>query len=263
MSSHGSSDANSDSSSVVSGGSDFSEPKGSFRFLEYKITAGKRRNSKLLFTLDEEQYYAFNSKNKNCDAYKCIDCDNRVHLRQDGMCIQKERYYVHRHQKKGNLHLKLNVLNEIKDKCADITSLINQRKQSVRDLFYSVLSNYPGVDIDFFEHERSLQLIRSAALPKNPVDSLDIANIFGRNDIMTLLGKTKEGSIFFDGVLEGNGYSACFFSSKHSIDLFETYESFGERHLMIDGTFDVVPLGGFQQLLIIYAVYLEKVSVTF
>lgn len=256
-----STDASSECSSIASTISDIIEINASYRYMRYKICPGKRRNSKMLFTLDEEQYYSFNSKTKNYDAYKCVDCNSRVHLRSDGICIQKNRYSEHKHAKKGKLEANLNILNEIKAKCADLSTLINERKQSVRDVFYSVLSKYPTVQMDFFQHERALQLIRNESLPKNPINTADIETMFQRDDIMTMLGKSKEGELFFDGVLEGNEYSACFFSSKKSIEIFENNEDFGERQIMIDGTFDVVPIGSYKQLLVIYAVYMEKVSV--
>lgn len=256
------SSSTSSASSALSSVSDIIENNSSFRYMRYKITTGKRRNSKMIFTTDEEQYYSFNSSNKNCDAYKCVECNSRVHLNKvTNILTQKVRYYVHNHAKKGKLEENLNILNEIKMKCADITLLINGRKQSVRDIFYSVLSKYPAADIEFFKHERTLQLIINAALPKNPVNTSDIVNIFQRDDLMQLLGNAKDNSQFFDGVLEGNDYSACFFSSKPAIELFEINVLPGKRVIMIDGTFDVVPVGSFKQLLIIYAVYMEKVSV--
>lgn len=229
------------------------------RFLRYKIAPGHRRNSKLLHTLDEKQIYAFNSKNKSGDAYKCVECNCRVHLK-DGICIQKQRYYKHSHATKEIVQDNLSILNEIKTKCSDLSTLINDRKQSVRDIFYSILAKYPGAQIDFFKHERALQLIRCDALPKNPLDASHISNMFDRNDVLELLGKTKGGQLFFDGILEGPDYSECFFSSKKSIEIFETNELPGERKIMIDGTFDVVPLGSYKQLLIIYAVYMGKVN---
>lgn len=113
--------------------------------------------------------------------------------------------------------------------------------------------------MDFYSKERGLQLIRSATLPRNPLDTSDIANIFNREDIQNLLGKTKTSSIFYD-MLEGNGYSACIFSSKDSINVFEQYAPCGEREIVLDGTFDIVPVGAFKQLLVIYGVYMEKVG---
>lgn len=141
----------------------------------------------------------------------------------------------------------------------------NETKLSVRDIFYSVLSKYPTAKIDFTSSlQRNLQLIRAAALPKNPNNGSDIAKMFDDENVMHLIGISKTKSTFFDGILEGGNrkedkFSACFFSSKDSLNIFEQNVPYGERNIVIDGTFDVVPLGTYNQLLVIYAVYMEKV----
>lgn len=50
-----------------------------------------------------------------------------------------------------------------------------------------------------------------------------------------------------------------FFSSKKSINLFKELKP-EERIIVMDGTFDVVPIGEFNQLLVIYGVFIDKVS---
>lgn len=94
-------DASSDSSSVVSNLSEISATA-SYRFLRYELLPGERINSELLYTNDEKQFYRFNSKMKSGDAYLCCEpnCNKRVHLRQDKMCIQYEKYFVHNHSTK-------------------------------------------------------------------------------------------------------------------------------------------------------------------
>lgn len=238
----------------------------SYRYLEYIFTQGNRRKSNLIYTIEEEQYYRFNEHNKDCDAYKCVDCNSRVHLRNGGILIQKKRYFKHTHLSKASKFDQLAVLNEVKEKCADISTIINEKKQSVRDIFYSVLSKYPNLKVDFTSSlQRNLQLIRTSALPKNPYNGTEIAKMFESEKVMNLIGISKTKSIFFDGVIEASGpkeddnYSACFFSSKDSLDIFEQNVPYGERNIVIDGTFDVVPLGTYKQLLVVYAVYMEKV----
>lgn len=76
---------------------------------------------------------------------------------------------------------------------------------------------------------------------------------------MQLLGTTKDGHEFYNGAVESDDYSFCVFSSKTSIELFSSRIKHGERIMMMDGTFAVVPIGSFDQLLIIYGVYMEKV----
>lgn len=258
------SDASSESSSVISNISDLSNLNDNnceYRFLSYEIVTGQQINSNLLYTKDEKQFYRFNSSNKNADAYLCFvrNCKQRVHLRKDKMCVQKKRYFTHNHATQEKFFEELKILNLVKSKCADISTLFNEKKQSVRNIFYSVLSNYPNVKMDFYENERCLQLIRNSVLPKNPTTCDDIAKIFEREDIMKLLGTTKDGKAFYNGVFECEECSFCVFSSKGSIELFSSRVKYGDRVIMIDGTFAVVPIGSFDQLLIVYAVYMEKV----
>lgn len=92
----------------------------SYRYLEYIFTQGERRKSNLIFTVEEQHYYRFNEHNKEYDAYKCVDCNSRVHLRPDGILIQKKRYFVHTHASKALKFDQLTVINEVKTKCADI-----------------------------------------------------------------------------------------------------------------------------------------------
>lgn len=154
MSSHGSvTDVSSVSSSIASTVSNLSDDP-SYRFMSYVFTSRDRRTANMIYTTDEEQFYRFNSKNKDCDAYQCTDCKSRVHLRKDKMLIQKKCYYNHKCAKKGNESAEKVVLNEIKQKCGDFSTLMDERKQSVRDIFYSVLAKYPTVKLDFYPRER-------------------------------------------------------------------------------------------------------------
>lgn len=254
-------DTNSETSSVSSVVSEISE-NSSYRFLRYEFVTGHRITSKLLYTCDEKQFYRFNSKNKSGDAYLCAEklCKCRVLLRNDKLCIQPEKYCKHNHETKGEKFEELKVLNIIKEKCADISTLINEKKQSVRDIFYSVVSKHPDVKLEFYSIERSLQIIRNSALPKNPTNCDEISNIFERDDIYKLLGTSKDDKPFFNGAVEGNGYSFCIFSSHTSINLYKSRTKAENRIIMMDGTFAVVPIGTFDQLLVIYAVYMEKVA---
>lgn len=178
---------------------------------------GFRIGSKLLYTKDEKQFYRFNRKNKNGDAYLCAEngCKKRVHLIIDKLCIQQDKYAVHQHEMKEKTYKELTVLNEIKSKCDDINTLINEKKQSVRDIFYSVLSKHPEINLEFYKHERGLQMIRNSALPQNPLNCHDIAKIFERADIHNILGRTEEGDIFFDGDFEKPDCFMTFFRRKN------------------------------------------------
>lgn len=257
----------SDNECAISGFRKDSSHRFNYRFLNYTFMTGYRRDSNLLYSNDEKQFYRFNSKNKSGDAYVCAEikknCKARVYIQGDKKCVQQEKYSVHTHGTQLEKMWELLVLNLVKDKCADISTLINERKQSFRDIFYSIVSKYPRVQLNFYTHERSLQTIRNNALPRNPKTANDISEIFGREDVMALLGTTKDDKPFYNGAFESQEFSFCMFSSPTTIELLEKNEKYGERVMMMDGTFAVVPIGSFNQLFIIYTVYLEKVDFMF
>lgn len=232
-------------SSISSVASDIAQ---NYRFLEYKIVQGERITAKLLYTLEEKQFYRFNRETANFSAYLCPEygCNCRVHIRKDGKCLQFDKYKGHNHGTKERKYEELHVLNLIKEKCADLRTLLNEKKQAVRDIFYSVMSEYPNVEIDFFKVERTLQSIRKATLQKNPASCDDIAKIFARDDIFKLIGTTKDGQQFYNGVFESDEFSYCVLSSPTSIELFKKHEPNG--CIVMDATFDVVPLDEFNQL---------------
>lgn len=177
--------------------------------------------------------------------------------RKDGKCVQFVHYKSHTHGTREKKYRELYMLNLVKQKCVDIKTLLNEKKQSVRDIFYSVKANYPDVEIDFYKIERTLQINRNAALPSNPTTCDDIQKIFERSDIMNLIGMTKQIETFFNGVFESQHHSFCVFSAPKAIKLFQKHEPKGI--VVMDATFDIVPLGAFNQILIIYGIFMEKV----
>lgn len=104
-----SNDASSESSSVISGISEFNEKNSTYRFSKYEFVVGSRINSKLLYTIDENQFYRFNKNNKNGAAYLCAEdsCKSRVHIRKENLCIQQEKYYEHKHETKEKKYKEL------------------------------------------------------------------------------------------------------------------------------------------------------------
>lgn len=152
-------DACSTSSGVSIDNSSESNNSLAYRFLSYEFITGDRINSKLLFTTDEKHIYRFNAEGKCGNTYLCKKCNSRVVVRKDKMCIQYEKYFRHNHEKEEQKHKELNVLNIIKQKCADISTLMNGKKQSVHDIFYSITPDYPDVKLNFLKHERCLQVI--------------------------------------------------------------------------------------------------------
>lgn len=219
--------------------------------LNYTFTTGRRFNSKLIYTLEEKQLYRFNKNINIGSVYLCSSCKCRVKLYENGNLFQEKRYSKHSHGTKENEYTELVIVNKIKEKCSDIKTMINERKQSVRDIFYSVLSEYPGITLNFFKYESTLQKIRNSAIPKNPTSCDEIAKLFDDEQLMNLIGISKDGKPFYNGVVQSIEFCFCVFSSYTSISLFK-------KHKL--ETFAVVPIGTFKQLLIIYGVYIEKVS---
>lgn len=120
----------------------------------------------------------------------------------------------------------------------------------------------PGVALDFFKYERTLQLIRSASFPKNPVTCDEISNAFQNENIMNSIGRSQHVAkeAFFNGVVQSEEYSFCVFSSKNIMNMIEKHIDVNRRHYLLDATFKVVPVGPFNQFLIFYINYIEKVK---
>lgn len=91
--------------------------------IEYKIVAGKRQNSKLLWSSTELQFYKFNTKLTTGQSYLCYHgCDCRVLLKNDGTCIKTDSKKMHNHPTNEELYEQLLIANEIKTKCKEDTS---------------------------------------------------------------------------------------------------------------------------------------------
>lgn len=115
--------------------------------------------------------------------------------------------------------------------------------------------------MDFFKYERNLQLIRLEALPKNPTTCAEISNAFESANIMNSIGRPQHvgNAIFFNGVVQEDDFSFCVFSSRFIMNMIESHID-NSRHYLLDATFKVVPVGPFNQLLIFYVNYIDKVS---
>lgn len=57
---------------------------------------------------------------------------------------------------------------------------------------------------------------------------------------------------FFDTAYECKDYAYCVLSSKQTIELVENNMKANERHVLMDATFRITPVGPFNQLLILY-----------
>lgn len=114
-----------DRSSISSASSDIEDT--GYIFLTYIIMQGYRWNASfLLYTTEEKQFYRFNRRTKDSDAYICAEenCNCRVYVRADKNCVQNgKKYNKHNHGTREKKYNELFVLNLIKAKCADLKTL--------------------------------------------------------------------------------------------------------------------------------------------
>lgn len=103
--------------------------------IQYEIVPGKRRNSKLLWSLTERQFYKFNTTLRKGKSYVCYHgCSCRVLLQNDGICIKSDLNKQHNHPTNEELHEQLSISNEMKLKCTqDATS------KSVKEIYDEIL----------------------------------------------------------------------------------------------------------------------------
>lgn len=109
---------------------------------------------------------------------------------------------------------------------------------------------------------RGLQKIRSLGVPKAPINIAEIRSAINRVEIFETYCRTMHTEIrelFLDHLYEGKDFSYCIFSSKKIMQLIEEKIVVRDRHYFIDGTFKVVPLGCFTQLLVFHVAKFDTV----
>lgn len=104
--------------------------------------------------------------------------------------------------------------------------------------------------------------LRYNLLPKIPNTCQDIHDRFQNEKIMKEYGVTYHDRprTFYKGVYECATFSYCVFASDETIETMQANITVENRHFLIDGTFKVVPLGPFTQLLVIYIQYFHEVG---
>lgn len=107
-------------------------------------------------------------------------------------------------------------------------------------------------------------------MPPSPVDVREICAVFDKQAVfdsygstlqtVDLNGDTLENKYsFFDGAVDNGDHAFCIFSSKVSIQLIEKEIPPDQRQILMDATFRTVPVGPFNQLLILYMKKHKKV----
>lgn len=112
---------------------------------------------------------------------------------------------------------------------------------------------------------RNLIRIRNGIMPASPTTPQEISENFKKEEIMreygmTISTPTTESTPFFRGVIVEHDFAYCIFASQRIIDEINHLPE-ESRHYFMDGTFKVVPFGKFNQLLIIYIEFFQKVDI--
>lgn len=225
--------------------------------LEYDFFPGKRRNSRLLFSYVESMFYKKNASGKTGTSYKCYEdnCFARVLVKSDGICIKKSG--KHRHANHLELQKQIEAENKIKTLC-----LSDRSTKSTKELYDEVLINHQDLEKPYSKMQRNLRLLRSKGLPPSPLNTVDINIAFSRADIMDKFGYTlheRKREKFFQGTFSNDLFSFCVFASINTIKLIKESTRPENLTILMDGTFKVVPISCFSQLLIIYAQYNNKI----
>lgn len=110
-----------------------------------------------------------------------------------------------------------------------------------------------------------MQKARQATFPKTPKNVTEITDAFENEHIRAEFGTTirkdeSKKTAFFKGAISSDNYSACVFASDDIVKAIETTSEPHERLLSSDATFDITPMGIFNQVLIIFAAIYGCVS---
>lgn len=107
--------------------------------VRYKFAAGKRLNSKMLHTIDEQQMYRLRVTHKNVAQYNCyIDkCNAKLYLNlETQVCYRKAMYGLHNHGPNDTIYdIQLN--DTIKRRCRSAAAASGAG--NVRNLFHSTI----------------------------------------------------------------------------------------------------------------------------
>lgn len=118
--------------------------------------------------------------------------------------------------------------------------------------------------IDFFKIQRNLQYLANKKFIISPKTPADVSRAFQDEEILKTFGYTKhtgiDASTFFKICFDSKDFAYCLFCSDKMINMLKENVAFNtQKKVLVDGTFSVLPIGCFKQLLIIHIEYFEKV----
>lgn len=121
--------------------------------------------------------------------------------------------------------------------------------------------SHQNCSVKFSEIQRTLQAIRSSTIPPTPKTADDINKAYVNSAIFDEFGKSlhTEPKDFFKTAYECKSFSYCIFASETNIGYITENIAVQNRRYLMDATFKIVPDCSFNQLLIVYVEYLDKV----
>lgn len=89
--------------------------------MNFEIIPGKRRNSELLYVIEQKMIHMRKSVYKGVSKFECRqqNCKARVNLLSDGKCVVAKKYVEHNHDNEEEAYKELKALNAIKRDCED------------------------------------------------------------------------------------------------------------------------------------------------
>lgn len=109
--------------------------------VNYILMPGKRKNSELLYSIDEEQFYKKNKTLKNGNISMAChhnNCNRHVYLNKiKGECVYQVPYTAHNHSPEKKKFETLTVLNSIKAECSkpEVLSKGTSKTSVVKSIF--------------------------------------------------------------------------------------------------------------------------------
>lgn len=109
--------------------------------------------------------------------------------------------------------------------------------------------------------QRGLQYLTAKVFIRSPSTPNEIVESFNLERIWNEYGITKHEDNpchFFKACIQEDGFSYCIFFSETIASIITEHILPQQRKYMIDGTFKIVPMGVYKQLLIIHVDYFEE-----
>lgn len=132
--------------------------------------------------------------------------------------------------------------------------------------FYNLLlifSDSAGTSgLNYSSIKRTLQRVKNEQFPVSPQSGNEVIEAFSNESVNKSFAFTnhKPSTLLYKGTLVDNEYTSTFFASDLIMALIDEKVELKRRRYLMDATFKIVPVGCFNQLLIIYLEYIDSVS---